>query len=100
MHQIFPHIFSVHPLAVPLLPPRAFHPHHRNRAYVLPAVHLQRLAFGLQLLQLVVRLRQRVMPVRVSERSNLHRQLDHLLIFQLYARNVHQQVADAPVRRG
>ena len=88
----------MHTLAIALISARSFHTHHADRPDIPSGAMLKRLRFLIKMRQLINRLSQRQLPLGIRKGSHLHRQLNHLLFFELWPLNIDEQVADATVR--
>ena len=97
--QVLTRVLGVDAFAVALVLTGALHAHYRDRTDIATLRALQRAALGVQAFEFGVGLLQRVPPVRSGVRRHPHRQLNHLLLLQVGAADVHQEVADPVMRR-
>ena len=87
-------------LAVPLVFAGAFHADDGDGPNVLPLTGFQGLRLGCQVFEFVMGGREGVLPVGIGEGFHMDGQLDHLLLLELDAGDVDQEVADALVWGG
>ena len=100
VHQFIARIFRMHPSPIALVLARPIYPNHRNRTDIAVIRRLKLLSRFLKCITLRLRLRKRIPPIRIWEIPKADRQFNHLLFLERNTGNVHEDVADAELRRG
>ena len=100
VHQFLARIFGMHPNAIALVFARPIYPNHRDGTDItgigclkLPCRFLKDITFRL-------RLRKGIPPIRIRKIPQVDGEFYHLLFLERDTGNVHEDVADAELRRG